>query len=357
MGIKSLFHGLFMIIAFISINVNAEAVYYYTGNNYNDIYTTPSIYDTSMSINGSFTVDSKLISVNGDISAQVISYGFSDGVNIYSDTDPEGSAQFLVNTDSAGNITNWNIDISDVDSQSPTVVPGDIISRIMSSYNDDVIDIYQCDFIVVGCIFSQIDGASIYNNPGSWSDAPPTTPVDISGTIKTASDADICAMVLASGQYMFSCDPMGEFSLADLPREKDGTVKRQIYADGFFPKIDILTGFSNDAMVMTRSGTCPGYNTPYDPAFVPGSAGKRINIAGKVLLQNSQTPICAMVLANGQHMFSCDGTGNYALNIPLDTNGQFKLQVYADGFAPTIQTFDEFKTTNNVRMARAVECQ
>ena len=73
MGIKSFFHGLFMIIAFISINVNAEAVYYYTGNNYNDIYTTPSIYDTSMSINGSFTVDSKLISVNGDISAQVIS--------------------------------------------------------------------------------------------------------------------------------------------------------------------------------------------------------------------------------------------------------------------------------------------
>jgi len=56
-------------------------------------------------------------------------------------------------------------------------------------------------------------------------------------------------------------------------------------------------------------------------------------------------------------MFSCDGSGSYALNIPLDNNGQFKLQVYADGFAPTIQTFEEFKTTNNVRMARAVECQ
>ena len=64
-----------------------------------------------------------------------------------------------------------------------------------------------------------------------------------------------------------------------------------------------------------------------------------------------------MVLANGQHMFSCDGSGNYALNIPLDNNGQFKLQVYADGFAPTIQTFDEFKTVNDVRMARASECQ
>jgi hypothetical protein len=64
-----------------------------------------------------------------------------------------------------------------------------------------------------------------------------------------------------------------------------------------------------------------------------------------------------MVLGNGQYMFSCDGTGNYSLKIPLDNNGQFKLQVYADGFAPTIQTFDEFKTTNDVRMARAAECQ
>jgi hypothetical protein len=63
-----------------------------------------------------------------------------------------------------------------------------------------------------------------------------------------------------------------------------------------------------------------------------------------------------MVIANGQKMFSCDGTGSYALNIPLDKNGQYKLQVYADGFAPMTQIYDEFKTTNNVRMARAAEC-
>jgi len=181
--------------------------------------------------------------------------------------------------------------------------------------------------------------------------------IDLSGTIKTVGGTDICAMVLASGQFMFSCNPIGVFSFIGLPLENNGTVKRQIYADGFFPKINILTQSGSEAVVMTRSGACPSYNTRYDPAVVPGSAGKRINITGKVLLQNSQTPICAMVLANGQYMFSCDGSGSYALNIPLDTNGQFKLQVYADGFAPTIQTFDEFKTTNIVHMARAVECQ
>ena len=200
-----------------------------------------------------------------------------------------------------------------------------------------------------------VGGVTIFDAVGQADTVP--APADLSGTIKALDGTDICAMVLASGQFMFSCDPVGVFSLTDLPRENNGTVKRQIYADGFFPKIDILTGSSNDAVVMTRSGACPSYNMPYDPAFTPGSSGTRINISGKVLTQNSQTPICAMVLANGQHMFSCDGTGSYGLNIPLDTNGQFKLQVYADGFAPTIQTFDEFQTTNDVRMARAAECQ
>lgn len=183
------------------------------------------------------------------------------------------------------------------------------------------------------------------------------TLVDLSGSIKTVGGTDICAMVLASGRFMFSCNPVGEFSLTDLPREDDGTLTRQIYADGFLPKVDVLAGSSVEEVVMTQSGTCPSYNTPHDPGVYAESAGNRINISGKVLLQNSQTPICAMVLANGQHMFSCDGSGSYALNIPLDTNGQFELQVYADGFAPTIQTFDEFQVMNDVRMAQAEECQ
>ena len=109
---------------------------------------------------------------------------------------------------------------------------------------------------------------------------------------------------------------------------------------------------------MTRSGSCPDYNTSYQPAFIPDSAGKRINITGTIFLQDSQTPVCAMVLANGQFMFSCDGTGRYSLNIPLDTNGQFKLQVYADGFAPATKILDEHLDLGDgdIRMARAVEC-
>ena len=181
--------------------------------------------------------------------------------------------------------------------------------------------------------------------------------VDLAGTVKDEGGTSLCALVLASGEFMFSCNPPGVFSLTDLPREDDGTVKRQIYADGFFPKIDRLNRSSVDVVVMTQSGACPSYNTPYDTGVFPESTGKWIDISGTVLLQDTQTPICAIVLANGQFMFSCDGSGSYMLNIPLDANGQFKLQVYADGFAPTIQRFDEFSPDNDVRMARASECQ
>ena len=181
--------------------------------------------------------------------------------------------------------------------------------------------------------------------------------VDLAGTVETADGTGLCALVLASGDFMFSCNPNGPFSLTDLPRESDGMVKRQVYVDGFFPEVDVLQGSVDEIVVMTRASSCPDYNSFSDPSVFPDSAGKRIDISGMVLLQDRQTPICAIVLANGQFMFSCDGTGSYALNIPLDNNGQFKLQVYADGFAPTIQLFNEFSPNNDVRMARAVECQ
>ena len=58
-----------------------------------------------------------------------------------------------------------------------------------------------------------------------------------------------------------------------------------------------------------------------------------VPIKGNVRLANG-TPVCAMVLANGQYMFSCDGTGAFNLNVPLDDQGQITLFAFADGFAP-----------------------
>ena len=182
-------------------------------------------------------------------------------------------------------------------------------------------------------------------------------PVDLTGRVETGEGVGVCAMVLASGQYMFSCGPSGPYALTQLPRETNGTVTRQIYADGFFPEVDVLAGSTRETVVMTPARNCPNYNLPYDPDTLPGSAGKRHSISGRVVLQSTDTPVCAMVLANGNNMFSCDGSGSYALEFPLDSDGRFTLQVYASGFAPSVQHFDEFSVGGDVRMARSTECQ
>jgi hypothetical protein len=181
--------------------------------------------------------------------------------------------------------------------------------------------------------------------------------VDLGGEVQTTDGTGVCAMVLASGQYMFSCSQYGPYTLNNLSREIDGTVKRQVYAHGFFPSVDVLPGTTYETVVMEQAKDCPDYNLPYNPDTFPGSAGKRHSISGRVLLQSTDKPICAMVLANGAYMFSCDGSGRYSLEFPLDSKGQFKLQVYADGFAPSVQSFDEFSLGSDVRMARSTECQ
>jgi len=186
---------------------------------------------------------------------------------------------------------------------------------------------------------------------------PPPSGVDLTGTVQDAGGTPLCALALASGQFMFTCDGSGSYSLLGLPTESDGSVKRQVYVDGFFPNVEPLPGSTDEIVVMTRASNCPDYNSFAEPGVFPDSAGKRINVSGTVLLQNTQTTVCAMALGNGQFGFTCDGTGTYSANIPLDNNGQYKLQVYADGFAPTIQLFDEFTPDVEVRLARAAECQ
>jgi hypothetical protein len=181
--------------------------------------------------------------------------------------------------------------------------------------------------------------------------------VDLGGEVQTTDGTGVCAMVLASGQYMFSCNPDGPYALKNLPPEIVGTVKRQVYAHGFFPRVDVLPATTYETVVMESARNCPDYNLPYNPDNFPDSAGKRHSISGRVLLQSTDMPICAMVLANGAYIFSCDGSGRYSLEFPLDNNGQFKLQVYADGFAPSVQSFDEFSLGGDVRMARSSECQ
>ena len=76
-----------------------------------------------------------------------------------------------------------------------------------------------------------------------------------------------------------------------------------------------------------------------------------VSISGQVLF--GSTPLCSMVLANGQHTFSCDGSANYNMTVPLDTQGLITLQVFTAGFAPYRQVLTPSQATNlTVNMVR-----
>jgi hypothetical protein len=66
-----------------------------------------------------------------------------------------------------------------------------------------------------------------------------------------------------------------------------------------------------------------------------------VDLTGDVATTDG-TPVCAQVLASGKSMFSCNPTGPFSLkNLPLESDGAIKLQVYADGFMPfVIRTTD-----------------
>ena len=77
-----------------------------------------------------------------------------------------------------------------------------------------------------------------------------------------------------------------------------------------------------------------------------------VPVNGTVVSGN--TPLCALVLVNGQNQFSCGDDGSFDLQAPPDDDGLLTIQVFADGFAPFRETFSPAAATNRrVEMRRA----
>jgi hypothetical protein len=80
----------------------------------------------------------------------------------------------------------------------------------------------------------------------------------LKGTVETANGTPLCALAIASGQSTFTCAPAGVFSFQDLPLEPDGTIKLQLYADGFYPNVTTLSVFNPQQIVMQPAEICDG---------------------------------------------------------------------------------------------------
>ncbi|MFC1789321.1 hypothetical protein ACFLZE_05370, partial [Thermodesulfobacteriota bacterium] len=151
----------------------------------------------------------------------------------------------------------------------------------------------------------------------------------------TYNGTPLCAMVLANGQYMFSCEEnQGKYEL-DVPLDENGEITLFAFVDGLAPFKQILTPLEALDFDIEMELAGPDSKMPTVTRTVPESVDDPpgwVKFSGFVSLDG--TPLCAMVLANGQYMFSCDPYGEYQLTVPLDPNGEITLFVFVDGLQP-----------------------
>ncbi len=157
--------------------------------------------------------------------------------------------------------------------------------------------------------------------------------VKINGTVINEDETPLCAMVLANGQHMFSCAGEGKYEL-DVPLNDDGEIVFFSFCDGFAPFTKTMIPSEATDLTVTMS-VAPSESstmtlTKNFKAAVDNPGW--VEISGTVMF--GEIPLCAMVLANGQHVFSCDDTGTYKMEVPLNDDGEINLLGFCDGFLP-----------------------
>jgi hypothetical protein len=139
-------------------------------------------------------------------------------------------------------------------------------------------------------------------------------------------------MVLVNGKSQFSCDGEGRFDM-EVPLDSNSLATIQVFADGFAPFKQTLSPQQAKNFRVSMSRSSGGRALQVSSNVDPSEDGLRAIISGTV--NAGSTPVCAMVLANGQQMFSCNNSlGLYDLNVPIDDNGNITLMVFAGGFTP-----------------------
>jgi hypothetical protein len=156
------------------------------------------------------------------------------------------------------------------------------------------------------------------------------------GLVTNSDGTPLCVMILANGQHMFTCDPdnKGGYDL-EVPLDQNGEILLYAFCSGMAPYAAILT--PEQALNFDITLTSAPLLSPEMTVTVqsePGTVNPNwIRISGTVTYND--TPLCVMVLANGQHMFTCsDPVGSYDMEVPLDGNGEILLYVFCSGMLP-----------------------
>ncbi len=158
--------------------------------------------------------------------------------------------------------------------------------------------------------------------------------VNISGLVTLEDGTPLCTMVLANGQYMFTCDENDGIYNLKVPLDDNGKITLFCFCDGQAPfKKENMTSQDAADFDIIMYPVSPD-NKAMEVSYQIDEAVENpdwVKISGTVMY--GEIPLCTMILANGQYMFTCDeNQGRYEMEVPLNEDGEITLFGFGDDF-------------------------
>lgn len=157
--------------------------------------------------------------------------------------------------------------------------------------------------------------------------------ITVTGQVVNGS-SPLCALVLANGAHAFSCTGDGRFSI-DAPLDSEGLMTVQTFAFGHAPTLQSVKADQAQNMSITMGTVqyAPVMIVDYD--VTKDSVSSRHRFKGSIKDQGTGAPVCALVLLNGNYMFSCgESQGAFDITSFESASGEMELMVFAAGFLP-----------------------
>ncbi len=168
----------------------------------------------------------------------------------------------------------------------------------------------------------------------------------VKGTV-TYNGTPITAMVLANGRYTFSGGIVGRFNLTDVPLDANGNITVYAFCSGLATyKTFLSAGAYNLEIEMWKDEVGKQLIVTFDSISESSIKPGWYDISGTIE-NESGTSLVSMTLANGQHTFTNNPTGEFFLTVPLDGNDRITFYGFCSGFSPYkviggIDFFDQF---------------